>query len=340
MSTDLHIYVGTGTSDGNKAFSGGVVGVEKRYIHFRNFKDLPFDEDIESPIFSCFGKEWKFAIRKGINQLKMILHPCPGSSKHVICGTVLVSVCTSTKHLAAEVFSVGNVTERDTVAPIVIGEGIHVENLEGKIIHTILTFVLEIKVYRDNRIMNFRGQECPLRQSMLKILSDQDTADISFNIKGRLTNVHLAILKSVAPDFVRTLNLDEHNNSEHVHIEDIDPDIFETMIEFIYGGIIYITDHHTAKTIIDAADKYGVGNLKIEAEKKYIDYIDFTAENIVDELLYADAKNCMLIKKAAMEFLMDNMGDIVKTTSLKRLYQSESVTNELMLSVSKRRKFS
>lgn len=345
MSTDLHIYVGTENSDRNKAWSSSVVGVEKRYIHFGNFKDLPFDEDIESPIFSCFGKEWKFAIRKqrdqnNIDTFKMTIYPCPGCSKHILIGSALVSGYATKKHLAIVRFRVGNVTEGDTVAPIVTRQGIPAAVLEEQILfRNILTFVLEMRLNNDDRIMNFRGQECPLRQSMLNILSDQDTADISFNIKGRLTNVHLAILKSAAPDFVRTLNLDEHNNSEHVHIEDIDPDIFETMIEFIYGGTIYISDHRTAKKIIDAADKYGVGNLKIEAEKKYVDYIDFTAENIVDELLYADAKNCMSVKKAAMDFLMDNMDDVVETTSLKRLYLSESVTNELMLSLSKRRKF-
>ena len=77
-------------------------------------------------------------------------------------------------------------------------------------------------------------------------------------------------------------------------------------------------------------------NLKIQAEKKYIGYIVFTAENIVDELLYADAKNCMLLKESSMEFLAENIDIIIKINSLKRLYQSESVTNEVMLAMSKR----
>ena len=199
----------------------------------------------------------------------------------------------------------------------------------------VLTLELEIKLHEDDRLMNL----CPLQQSMLTILSDQDTADISFNVKGRITNVHLAILKSMAPDFVRTLNLDEHHNSpEHVDIEDVGRDILEKLIEFIYGGTISVTDLQTAKAIIDAADKYGVDNLKIQAEKKYIGYIVFTAENIVDELLYADAKNCMLLKESSMEFLAENIDIIIKINSLKRLYQSESVTNEVMLAMSKRAK--
>eukprot|EP00956_Cyclotella_meneghiniana_P001466 scaffold1621_cov117-Cyclotella_meneghiniana.AAC.2 len=343
MSTDLHICVGT--SNRKKGWFGHVVGLDKRFIHFGNFDNLPFDEDIETPPFSCFGRELKFAIHKyrenNIDKLKLMLYPCPGSSIHVLECCAFIR-CGS-KLLLLKPFSVGHVTEENAVCPIISRPGIHLSDLQYPLKNNTVTFDLEIHLHEDDRIMNFR-EECPLQQSMLNISilnirSDQDTADISFNVKGRITNVHLAILKSMAPEFVRTLNLDEHHNSpEHVHIEDVDPDIFEKLIEFIYGGTISVTDLQTAKAIIDAADKYGVDNLKIQAEKKYIGYIDFTAENIVDELLYADAKNCMLLKEASMEFLVESMDAIIKTNSLKRLYQSESVTNEVMLAMSKRAK--
>ena len=99
MSTDLHICVGT--SNRTKGMFSHVVGLDKRFIHFGNFDNLPFDEDIETPPFSCFGKELKFAINKyrenNIDKLKLMLYPCPGSSIHVLegsacirCGTALL----------------------------------------------------------------------------------------------------------------------------------------------------------------------------------------------------------------------------------------------------------
>ena len=60
------------------------------------------------------------------------------------------------------------------------------------------------------------------------------------------------------------------------------------------------------KDIIDAADKYGVVGLKLEAEASLVASATFTVENVIDNLLYADSKNCALLKEAAMDYLVDN----------------------------------
>ena len=62
---------------------------------------------------------------------------------------------------------------------------------------------------------------------------------------------------------------------------------------------------HT-KDIIDAADKYSIVNLKLEAEAEYVKSTDITMDNAMDNLLYADAKNCALLKEAVIDFLAEN----------------------------------
>ena len=67
-----------------------------------------------------------------------------------------------------------------------------------------------------------------------------------------------------------------------------------------------------AKDIIDAADRYGVSNLKLEAEASYVQSTTFTVENVLENLLFADSKNCALLKEAAMDFIVENSADAMK----------------------------
>jgi hypothetical protein len=61
-----------------------------------------------------------------------------------------------------------------------------------------------------------------------------------------------------------------------------------------------------AKEIIDDADKYGVTNLKLEAEAYFVEGTIITVENVLDHLLYAESKNCALLKEVAMDYIVEN----------------------------------
>ncbi len=58
---------------------------------------------------------------------------------------------------------------------------------------------------------------------------------------------------------------------------------------------------------IDAADKYYIVNLKLEAEEALVDSTSINLDNAMDmdDLLYADSGNCALLKEAAMNYLAD-----------------------------------
>ncbi len=61
-----------------------------------------------------------------------------------------------------------------------------------------------------------------------------------------------------------------------------------------------------AKDIISAADKYSIVSLKLEAEVAYVKSTKVTMENAIDNLLFADALNCALLKEVVMDFLAEN----------------------------------
>jgi hypothetical protein len=69
-----------------------------------------------------------------------------------------------------------------------------------------------------------------------------------------------------------------------------------------------ITAH--AKEIIDVADRFGVTSLKLEAEANLVITTTFSVENVKDLLIYADSKNCALLKEVAMDYMLEH-SDVV-----------------------------
>jgi len=101
-----------------------------------------------------------------------------------------------------------------------------------------------------------------------------------------------------------------------VPITDVKPDIFRHVLYYVYGG--KVSDEElkaNAKDLIDAADKFGIVSLKLEAEACYVKTATLTIDNMLDNLLYADSKNCALLKEAVMDFIVENRDDIIGKVS-------------------------
>ena len=101
-----------------------------------------------------------------------------------------------------------------------------------------------------------------------------------------------------------------------IQISGVSPGIFHHLLNYIYGGKVSDDEMKLhAKEIIDAADKYGIANLKQEAEARFVEAATFTMENVMDHLLYAESKNCALLKEAAMDFIAVNKIEAINRLS-------------------------
>lgn len=88
------------------------------------------------------------------------------------------------------------------------------------------------------------------------------------------------------------------------------------MLYYVYGG--EISDEEflgNERELINAADKYGVTNLKLEAEGWYVNNTDITIDNVIDTLLYAHAMNCALLKESVMDFIVENKQEVLQRVS-------------------------
>ncbi|EJK67977.1 hypothetical protein THAOC_10902 [Thalassiosira oceanica] len=158
----------------------------------------------------------------------------------------------------------------------------------------------------------------PTLQNMLKDFGNEETADVKFEVggavesaKGRRKRAKTPTSTFHAHHYALRLNApaladmcSPGDVSAPTAINNIQPETFKDMLYYCYGG--KISEEHlqqNAKEIIEAADRFGVVNLKLEAEACYVDTMELTLDNIIGVVTYADSKNLALLKERCMDFL-------------------------------------
>ncbi|KAL7532491.1 hypothetical protein ACHAWF_004156, partial [Thalassiosira exigua] len=101
-----------------------------------------------------------------------------------------------------------------------------------------------------------------------------------------------------------------------VPITGIEPETFRLMMFYIYGGKLTDNDFkERSKELVDAANKFEVTNLKLEAEVWYLKSTEISLENVLELYLYADSMNCALLKEAVVDFIVANEAEVHEKVS-------------------------
>ena len=173
----------------------------------------------------------------------------------------------------------------------------------------------------------------PVSKNILKKFMDEESADVVFVVGGEEAKEGRKKRAKTEPTTFyahRVILLDSSStlaelcesggNSNPISINGVRPDIFRHILYHIYGGEILDDDlRANARDIINAADKFGVVNLKLEAEAWYVKSTTITIDNVMDNLLYADSKNCTLLKEAAMDFVVENGVEVYEKVSFENV---------------------
>ena len=175
--------------------------------------------------------------------------------------------------------------------------------------------------------------ENPFVGKIQGMFSDEETSDVLFEVittepdedgskrvkTSAPFHAHRLILQVCAPMLEALFEptyLLSSDGKLTATITDIKPAVFHRLLWYVYGSRVPEEDLKThAKDIIEAADKYNIVNLKLEAEAAYVESTDISMENAIDNLLYADAKNCALLKEAVFDFLTQNGEEVIARLS-------------------------
>lgn len=191
----------------------------------------------------------------------------------------------------------------------------------------------------------------PFTSLMMSIFLDESSSDVCFEVSAPvkeeegdvvaasddLFHAHRLVLDTCAPMLSALCGSSDDGEMAVATITDVKPEIFHHLLSYVYGGSVPKDDLRAhAKDIIDAADKFSIVNLKLEAERAYVDSTEITIDNVMDKLLYADAMNCFLLKELAVDFLADNGEEVLDSASFNNL--PGHVVKDVLVAITRKKK--
>jgi BTB/POZ domain len=167
-----------------------------------------------------------------------------------------------------------------------------------------------VDVYKSSTIGDFKPKRT-LNSSVTNLLANNSLTDVTLNVKGKELKAHKVILAAMSPVFEAMFQegYKEHEDN-YVNIQDIDSDVFEVFLRFLYSGEV----EKLGEMYLDlfaASDKYDVQPLReicIQHMAKNI-----SVDNAIDLLALADRHSAESIKSLSLQFIKLNFADVVKT---------------------------
>eukprot|EP00956_Cyclotella_meneghiniana_P007538 scaffold10184_cov52-Cyclotella_meneghiniana.AAC.2 len=306
---------------------------ETKVIHFHNFLDLPDtkgeDNFAESPEFKCFGHTWQLEV-------------FPGGDDNAKNGYVSAFICNLSEESITLDYEIGVMKgetfrgNRETFGPHKSWGGnlMPRSTLVNNQSRYLGNGALKIKVRMRLNKGCYENTICPQipKNNYMDIAGDEETADVSFDLKGEIIVAHKCIIKSKASDFY--VMCEGYNSESPMPITDVDKDIFDIMLWSLYGGEVYPEEWKKhSEAILKAASKYGFSTLKSEAEVWCAKSLKFTVDNVISKYMEADGNGHSLVKAAAKKFIMEHGKDVIASESLELLRESLPLMREVMAAV-------
>ena len=179
----------------------------------------------------------------------------------------------------------------------------------------------QLSVTSNERGSNQQVPKCQLVDDIGALFGDRNFCDVKLMVNGKNFHAHkniLAARSSVFAAMFRHEMAEKINNT--VKITDIDHEVFEEVLRYIYMGETSSLTDETAIELLIAADKYELNRLKIICE--VFMGKNLTKDNVTDILIVADAHCSTLLKTQALEFINTHIKDVQDTNGYKSMRKS------------------
>ncbi|UYV69898.1 SPOPL [Cordylochernes scorpioides] len=204
-----------------------------------------------------------------------------------------------------------------------------------------LTIVCDIKVIEETIVtggktvtIQFQDPESRWSEDMRSLLESPKFSDVVLKACGCTVKAHKNILAARSPVFAAMFEHEMKENRESlVEIEDMEPEVLEEMIRFIYTGQSPNLDSMADK-LLSMSDMYGLERLKAMCEVSLASTL--TSENVMKVLVLADTHNALQLKTHTMSFIYENFDEILKTEDLKAVTKPH-LLNEIYLTFASKR---
>ncbi|XBJ19723.1 hypothetical protein VPH35_010663 [Triticum aestivum] len=181
-----------------------------------------------------------------------------------------------------------------------------------------------------------------MQRHFTDLLKDEEGADVTFEVGGETIAAHRCVLAARSRVFKAELfgPMKESTAAGHtIHVEDMEPQVFRAMLEFIYNDSEPEIDHKDDdedamwqwQHLLAAADRYDMQRLKLICEDKLCGFIEVNSTAAI--LSLAEQHCCDGLKKACYAFLgtLGNLRAVAATDGFDDLIRNHpSVMKELI----------
>ena len=321
-------------------------------VRFHNFVDLPTTRDVHSPEFFSLGNQWRLEISPGGDgesddgMVAVYLVNRDHTS-------ITVTWCFAVRDSTGKEVACSNVPDNFIDVFDEPPKYLNFDAVDGRkpnawgnydfserqtLIDALLDGTLTIEVRMRRKYIEPTHKQFipknPIGKNILKLYNEEETADVVFEVgdgdrvsleaKGGCKRVktstttfyaHRLVIKDGSTTLAELCkNSDEETTT--IPITNVNPNIFKHVLYYLYGGKVSDADlSGNAKEIVNACDKYGVVNLKLEAEAHYVKSTAINIDNMMENLLYADSMNLALLKESVMDYIVANKHNIIGKVS-------------------------
>lgn len=149
-------------------------------------------------------------------------------------------------------------------------------------------------------------------------------SDVTLQVGAKEFKAHKLILMARSSVFAKMFTCDMlEKTTNKVKIDDVETDIFEEVLEFMYcGKTSNLEDAEFGKiaALMRAADKYAVNDLKLICARYIEKHMDI--QKAAEVLVLSDQLQLQDLKIKSMKFILANRKQIIETDSYKQLVKS------------------
>ena len=156
------------------------------------------------------------------------------------------------------------------------------------------------------------------------LFNSMQFSDVIFKVRGRDFPAHKSILSARSEVFAAMFqHPTKENLTNQIEIEDIEPDVFQELLRFVYTGRVQVDKLETmAAGLFIAADKYLMDQLKSTCENHLLRHM--SPDNCVFLLLNGDLQNPSEPLKEAAKFFRRLPSQVMATESWAKMEEENT----------------
>lgn len=191
-------------------------------------------------------------------------------------------------------------------------------------------FVFGVEIHVPNHLLKSKTPRQPLADALVTLLNNRQCTDVIFRIQPEKKKIYAnkSVIAARSQYFTAlfTSGMQETINKEEdgklvVTVTDFTYKVFYAMLQYLYtDSLDFNCTGVTAGELYEISDKYNIEGLRDAMEESIIEGLN--AETVI-EVFFGFGHRHSLIRKACLEYIQKNFGEVRKAGGIQKLEWTE-----------------